>query len=415
MGVNGASKWGGRAPEPALVPLYKLWPSKNRFMCGGRLMTGPKEDDNFRIVTLGLICIPMALFMWGAGADLYVEVKPLFVTLCLLFGLTLVFLFLTSYTDPGIEPRRPGGQQENGQSLRRRVVDGVSVTEMWCWTCKIYRPPGTSHCKDCDNCVNDWDHHCPVRALAPRVPCAQRLPSRAPHSCRAGCELTRRPLGAPRARARRGGCQFVGNCIGRRNYGFFTAFITCISLCAALMGASCIVVTAGGEWGERFSPSRIATMAVAAVMLFTLLVSVVRAGVGGARARVRDAQLGARSVRGPWDVEKAGRALASGTPWAALPHARACALPRRLCDRRPLPAPCDAQVLGCFTCFHVALICSNVTTKEWCKANERKNLVRKNRVYRVLCACFEPSKLELSKPVPNPRAHTVDGGYTELL
>ncbi|GMH56175.1 hypothetical protein TrRE_jg910, partial [Triparma retinervis] len=30
-----------------------------------------------------------------------------------------------------------------------------------CTLCNVVRPPGATHCYDCDVCVSDLDHHCP--------------------------------------------------------------------------------------------------------------------------------------------------------------------------------------------------------------------------------------------------------------
>lgn len=42
-----------------------------------------------------------------------------------------------------------------------QVINGTRVKIKYCRTCWIVRPPRTSHCPDCDLCVERFDHHCP--------------------------------------------------------------------------------------------------------------------------------------------------------------------------------------------------------------------------------------------------------------
>ena len=83
------------------------------------------------------------------------------------------------FSDPGVLNRSFKIQSFN---LSRKYVNlkGRLFLFKYCSTCMILRPIGTSHCKECNNCVERYDHHCP----------------------------------------------WIGNCVGKNNYKFFFVFIT---------------------------------------------------------------------------------------------------------------------------------------------------------------------------------------------
>jgi len=130
--------------------------------------------------------IPTSLFFGTAAPNIWTSLHPIAVLVpafSIIFSLTT--LFLAHWTDPGIIPRKKlhipsSSSYQNLPPIQKEVIiRGFESKLKYCDTCKIYRPPRSSHCSTCDNCVEKFDHHCP----------------------------------------------WVGNCVGLRNYRFFFLFV----------------------------------------------------------------------------------------------------------------------------------------------------------------------------------------------
>lgn len=73
---------------------------------------------------------------------------------------SLTCLTLSVTMDPGVIPPAPLSALPSGPTMV--LVDGQMVECKVCKTCHILRPPRSSHCKFCDVCVEEFDHHCGV-------------------------------------------------------------------------------------------------------------------------------------------------------------------------------------------------------------------------------------------------------------
>lgn len=86
---------------------------------------------------------------------------------------------------------------------------------IYCETCNFYKSINVSHCRVCDNCIEDRDHHCPWYG---------------------GNSFT--PLSTPIFPR-------VGNCVGKRNYGYFVTFVFLATYISIHCLVGCIYLVRG--------------------------------------------------------------------------------------------------------------------------------------------------------------------------
>ncbi|KAJ8386299.1 hypothetical protein AAFF_G00174950 [Aldrovandia affinis] len=182
---------------------WEAFPGRNRFCCDGRIIFA--RQSGVLPLTLGLILVTSTLF-FIFDCPFLVE----HLTSCIpviggvLFVFVVISLLQTSFTDPGILPRagldeaadierqidNSGSSSYRPPPRTKEILIRQQVVKLkYCFTCKMFRPPRTSHCSLCDNCVERFDHHCP----------------------------------------------WVGNCVGKRNYRFFYSFIVSLSFLTAFI------------------------------------------------------------------------------------------------------------------------------------------------------------------------------------
>ncbi|KAF8334241.1 DHHC palmitoyltransferase-domain-containing protein [Cantharellus anzutake] len=175
---------------------YSRHPGANVFCFNGRMLTGGDSPLPFigtLIFVFGLAGVWFGCVApwWWHHVSPAVPVIAGYLTL-----VSISSLVITATKDPGILPRNldpdppyttSSQVSENTPAVPMprdiQVRAGIARVK-WCQTCRMYRPPRSSHCKMCDNCVDGCDHH----------------------------------------------CQWVNNCVGRRNYTHFFTLIIAMSV-----------------------------------------------------------------------------------------------------------------------------------------------------------------------------------------
>lgn len=182
----------------------------NTFFCGGGRFQNSR-DKPINILTGILVVVPSALFFGFSAPWLWHNVSPAIpIVFAYVFYVCFSSFVHASVVDPGIMPRNvhplpstnPAidplalGPPTNDWVMVKLATSesaAMDVPVKYCKTCSIWRPPRCYHCRVCDNCVETLDHH----------------------------------------------CVWLNNCVGRRNYRYFFAFVSWGTLLGLfLLGAS---------------------------------------------------------------------------------------------------------------------------------------------------------------------------------
>ena len=180
-----------------LITDYKNWKGNNYFPFNANFLEGP---CSFRptLLTACAMTVPVLLFYIFISKYLtkkYSIIIPIIIGV--IYLIEFIYLIVASFCDPGIIRRfNIINDDKTKDYIKRRFYDnqnrkdvkifhlGYLINYSYCFSCGIIRPKRSTHCSDCNNCVERLDHHCP----------------------------------------------WIGNCAGKRNYIYFFIFIVLLNI-----------------------------------------------------------------------------------------------------------------------------------------------------------------------------------------
>jgi len=178
-----------------LITKIADWAGYNYIRWKGNLLLGP---CSFRPTMLSLITISIPIFLFLFFISDFLTKKISFLIpliIVIIYIITVSLLIIVSFCDPGIILSFP---------MKKRIIEdrreskifqlGYIKNYKYCDTCSIMRPSRSTHCGDCNNCVEKFDHHCP----------------------------------------------WIGTCVGKRNYKYFYFFLFILNFLICLIIIFCI-------------------------------------------------------------------------------------------------------------------------------------------------------------------------------
>ena len=229
---NSANNFNPKEYEEESENIY----GNNIIWFNNKIVTGKKYYN--MIITFVLVSIPIILHLITQIEILHKNIPLYSITIIITILLYLIQIFLMikgGCTDPGILPKQ---SQDFFYSPKKNkincILNGYLINCNFCYSCALYRPPRTSHCAICDNCVEKFDHH----------------------------------------------CKWLGTCIGKRNYKFFYLLLFCLNINSLFQICFCIFILFSQikyiKKNKNFSLLLVVILAI--IILYDLLFTIIFIG-----------------------------------------------------------------------------------------------------------------------------------------
>ena len=165
----------------------------NKFFCDNKILVGTKYYHI--IYSFIFLSLPTSFFI-SCMIKINTASSIVIMVLVIIFYIPIIYGLLKGGTkDPGIiERNNEYATYNNKKSTIKVNIKGHMVNLNYCYTCFHFRPPRTSHCAECDNCVERFDHH----------------------------------------------CLWMGTCVGKRNYKYFYLVLSLTTILSLIQIFSCI-------------------------------------------------------------------------------------------------------------------------------------------------------------------------------